>query len=85
MHKISTERSVKHVLCSDLELALMVKWYQKLKWDSRTHVEEEENLIRKLKYPWVLTGGEIMGKWVLANIMEYPKKGRSINRRRIQN
>jgi hypothetical protein len=48
-------------------------------------VGEEVNLIRKLKYPWILTKEEIMGKWVLANIMKYPKKGRNINRRSIQN
>ena len=63
----------------------MEKWYQKSKKDSRTHVREEGNLIRKLKYPWVLTGEEIMGKWDLENIMKYPKKGKDINRRRIQN
>ena len=63
----------------------MEKGYQKSKKDSRTHVGEEGNLIRKLKYPWVLTGEEIMGKWDLVNIMKYPKKGKDINRRRIQN
>jgi hypothetical protein len=55
------------------------------KKNGRTHVGEEVNLIKKLKYPWILTKEEMMGKWVLANIMKYPKKGRNINRRSIQN
>ena len=63
----------------------MEKWYEESKKDSRTHVREEGNLIRKLKYPWVLTEEEITGKWDLENIMKYPKKGKNINRRRIQN
>jgi hypothetical protein len=46
---------------------------------------EEVNLIRKLKYPWVLTKEEIIGTGVLANIMKYPKKGRNIYRRKIHN
>jgi hypothetical protein len=46
-------------------------------------VGEEVNLIRKLKYPWILTKEEIIGNGVLANIMKYPKKGRNINRRNV--
>jgi hypothetical protein len=46
---------------------------------------EGVNLIRKLKYPWILTKVEIIGKGVLTNIMKYLKKERDINRSCIQN